>query len=167
MDNVLTPSEDSAWSKICCCYKIQTNPILCLFVSFWIACCLIGITELTHRSQIFRKKCNCHSDFKGVGLCCRLIAQSETTTIRKRNLENTFSPENQNRNLDAVLLKYYSPSQTRNVVYEVIALSLEGNYSHPGLLPRQQLTPCPTDKKMVPEGTRYECGTPALTHLFR
>lgn len=55
----------------------------------------------------------------------------------------------------------------RNVIHEVITLSLEGNYRHPGLLPRQQLTPCPIEKKTVPEGIQHECETPALTHLFR
>lgn len=55
----------------------------------------------------------------------------------------------------------------RNVIDEVITLSLQGNYRHPGLLPRQQLTPCPIEKKTVPEGIQHECETPALTHLFR
>lgn len=52
--------------------------------------------------------------------------------------------------------KCYSPNQMRNVIHEVITLSLEGNYSHPGLLPRQQLTPYPIEKKTVPEGIQYK-----------
>lgn len=55
----------------------------------------------------------------------------------------------------------------KNVIHEVITLSLDGNYSHPGLLPRQQLTPCPIEKKTVPEGIQNECETPALTRIFR
>lgn len=57
LSNVLTPLEDSAWSKTCCCYKTHKNPNVWLLFSCWIACCLTGITKLTQRWQIFRKKC--------------------------------------------------------------------------------------------------------------